>query len=71
VSTIHVRTRARLRSAKRKEPEAQGTQHWLEDPTVPVCPTEGCRYDAGTCGHDVRVTRPRKMESEPDRGGWV
>jgi hypothetical protein len=43
----------------RRRPKGVGTQHWLEDPSLPVCSFEGCRYDAGSCKH--RGTRPRAV----------
>lgn len=28
-----------------------GTQHWMNDTTVPVCKMDNCFFDAGTCSH--------------------
>jgi hypothetical protein len=27
------------------------SQAWLTDPSVKVCPLDGCMADLGTCGH--------------------
>lgn len=31
-----------------------GTKNWVTDPSLPVCPVEGCFFDRGTCGHRRR-----------------
>jgi hypothetical protein len=38
----------------RQRPKAVATQRWKADPTVPVCPREGCWADYGTCEHGRR-----------------
>jgi hypothetical protein len=36
--------------------DRKGTQRWLEDPSVPACPKEGCHWDASTCPRHGRTT---------------
>jgi hypothetical protein len=42
-----------------------GTKNWLTDPSLPVCPVEGCLWDAPTCPEPKHRGRKRSSEGQP------
>ncbi len=48
-ATRQPRQRAERPARQRARPA--GSQTWLTDPTVRVCPVDGCHFDHGSCEH--------------------
>jgi len=45
------RSEPATRAPRQPRQRKAGTQRWLTDPTVRVCPEDNCFFDAGTCRH--------------------